>query len=61
MFVNLDTTWKVIAVMLEVTLRAAIEVQTGRREIHLCGFLLSRQHNKAKLPSFVKSKPNPKA
>lgn len=47
MLVNFDTTWKVTAVMYEVTLRAAIKVYKGRREIHLYGFLLSWQHNKA--------------
>lgn len=61
MLVNLDTTWKVITVMLEVTLRAAIKLQKGRCGINLYDFLLSWQHNKAKVPSFVRSKPKPKA
>lgn len=58
--VNLDTTWKVIAVVLKVTLRAAIKIQKGRCETHLYGFHMSWQHNKAKVPSSVRSKPNPK-
>lgn len=54
MLVKLDTAWKVIAVMSEVALRAAIKVYKGRCEIHLYGFLLSWQHNKAKAPRFIR-------
>lgn len=61
MLVNLDTAWKKITVILEVLLRAAIKVQKGSCEINLHGFLVSWQHNKAKVPSFIGSKPNPKA
>lgn len=40
--------------MSEVALRAAIKVYKGRCEIHLYGFLLSWQHNKAKGPRFIR-------